>query len=410
MPFSDPIIGGASTLVRQAIKSPNYVAGLTGWSINKDGTAEFSGITVRGTIIANPFKTDVAPNPRVEILSGTLGEIDIYALNSSFATLQISGTTSTTWGGIGGTEYVGVLASADVHPTLGQPSFQVWNNPSGATIPSVVMKIPDKGANKGGEISLNGGVGGASLQLVTANSFMILDGPTGSGSIIGTGSLIVGNQAGNAALLTPADPGDTVFIYQRLKIPGTGTAGTPGFFFDGGASTGLYPVSTTAIGLSCNGSNVMEWNAGPQVIIRGAVFAPGLQAFAVANPAVEQDPANGLVYRFSSSRRFKDNIAPVRITATDRINALEITEYDPLSVDGKTVLTDKRRTGFIAEQVAQVAPEWVFTTPDGAIHGVDTEQVVASLVNYIQRLTQRVQRLTQRVQVLETRTNGPTRP
>lgn len=35
------------------LKSTNYVAGSTGWIIRPDGTAEFSGVTVRGTIISN---------------------------------------------------------------------------------------------------------------------------------------------------------------------------------------------------------------------------------------------------------------------------------------------------------------------------------------------------------------------
>ncbi|MBN9461697.1 MAG: hypothetical protein J0H00_10800 [Burkholderiales bacterium] len=39
--------------VGQYIASQNYVAGSTGWRINADGTAEFSGVVVRGTIYAS---------------------------------------------------------------------------------------------------------------------------------------------------------------------------------------------------------------------------------------------------------------------------------------------------------------------------------------------------------------------
>src|SRR6266540_2524625 len=39
-PFTNPIVGGTA-LVRPAIKSPNYVPGVSGWSINRDGSAEF---------------------------------------------------------------------------------------------------------------------------------------------------------------------------------------------------------------------------------------------------------------------------------------------------------------------------------------------------------------------------------
>ena len=49
--FSNPVIGGSDTLIRKAIRSPNYVAGTSGWSINKDGSAEFNNLTSRGTVI-----------------------------------------------------------------------------------------------------------------------------------------------------------------------------------------------------------------------------------------------------------------------------------------------------------------------------------------------------------------------
>lgn len=40
-------------LVNNIIKSNNYAAGSTGWAINGNGAAEFSGVTVRGTVVAN---------------------------------------------------------------------------------------------------------------------------------------------------------------------------------------------------------------------------------------------------------------------------------------------------------------------------------------------------------------------
>ena len=48
MTFSNPIVGG-TTLIRPAIHSPDYVAGTSGWSINKDGTAEFNDVVFRGS-------------------------------------------------------------------------------------------------------------------------------------------------------------------------------------------------------------------------------------------------------------------------------------------------------------------------------------------------------------------------
>jgi hypothetical protein len=47
VPFPDPVVGGIY-LVRFAIRSPNYVQNLQGWTINQDGSAEFSDVVIRG--------------------------------------------------------------------------------------------------------------------------------------------------------------------------------------------------------------------------------------------------------------------------------------------------------------------------------------------------------------------------
>lgn len=60
-----------SILIRDAIRSRNYVAGVSGWSINKDGTAEFSDIVIRGT-------GEFGPNPGQHIELTATGEILIY--------------------------------------------------------------------------------------------------------------------------------------------------------------------------------------------------------------------------------------------------------------------------------------------------------------------------------------------
>lgn len=50
MPFNNSIIGGTK-LLTPAIRSPNYIAGVQGWSINRDGTVEFASGTFRGPVI-----------------------------------------------------------------------------------------------------------------------------------------------------------------------------------------------------------------------------------------------------------------------------------------------------------------------------------------------------------------------
>jgi hypothetical protein len=49
MVFTDPIIAGEE-LTRKALKSDNYIAGVSGWRIASDGAAEFDNIGVRGNL------------------------------------------------------------------------------------------------------------------------------------------------------------------------------------------------------------------------------------------------------------------------------------------------------------------------------------------------------------------------
>ena len=97
MPYADPPVAG-STLVRPAIKSPNYVAGVSGWSINRDGSAEFNNITARGNVVVqsgnNYIKIVVSGTPIIFFNPDTTlyfdGDIVANAVNATSADLGIS--------------------------------------------------------------------------------------------------------------------------------------------------------------------------------------------------------------------------------------------------------------------------------------------------------------------------------
>lgn len=73
MKFSDPIVASGGELVRDQIRSRNYEAGLAGWRIGRDGSAEFNNVTVRGTL------TTGAPGAaRWEISTAHADTIDGY--------------------------------------------------------------------------------------------------------------------------------------------------------------------------------------------------------------------------------------------------------------------------------------------------------------------------------------------
>lgn len=63
--FTNSILAG-NTLVRDAITSENYVADVSGWSIQRNGDAEFNNLFARG-VIRGSVVTDIPPEPRIEI-------------------------------------------------------------------------------------------------------------------------------------------------------------------------------------------------------------------------------------------------------------------------------------------------------------------------------------------------------
>lgn len=77
MTFSNSVVGGI-TLVRPAIRSPNYVLGSTGWTINADGSAEFNNVTVRGSLIIG-----TSPFPLYEIVGGSAIPAELQTQYSS---------------------------------------------------------------------------------------------------------------------------------------------------------------------------------------------------------------------------------------------------------------------------------------------------------------------------------------
>lgn len=80
--FNNPIVGGGGALVYPSIHSPDYVPGVSGWSINKDGSAEFDDLTIRGTFEGTDFEISSAG---IFIYSGTPAAGNLIASIASAA-------------------------------------------------------------------------------------------------------------------------------------------------------------------------------------------------------------------------------------------------------------------------------------------------------------------------------------
>jgi len=52
--FNDDLAAGQGTLIRTVLKSDNYVPGVFGWAIFRDGTSEFNNTTIRGVLVVGP--------------------------------------------------------------------------------------------------------------------------------------------------------------------------------------------------------------------------------------------------------------------------------------------------------------------------------------------------------------------
>lgn len=59
MAFTNSILSG-ETIARDSIHSLGYVAGVSGWSINRDGTAEFLNVVIRGDLESNNYVAGVS--------------------------------------------------------------------------------------------------------------------------------------------------------------------------------------------------------------------------------------------------------------------------------------------------------------------------------------------------------------
>src|SRR6266496_4081684 len=61
--FQNPPVGNQGSITRVRFKSPDYSAGVQGWTVNKDGSAEFNNIVIRGGSVVSGTILDYSPNP-----------------------------------------------------------------------------------------------------------------------------------------------------------------------------------------------------------------------------------------------------------------------------------------------------------------------------------------------------------
>lgn len=106
--FNNPITGAQGALAIPAIKSPNFVHALQGWSVNRDGTAEFHGVTIDGgSVVISASNAAILVYSDVPMFGNLIGSWANAAGSDSFGNAYPAGFNISV-GTITGSVFAGV--------------------------------------------------------------------------------------------------------------------------------------------------------------------------------------------------------------------------------------------------------------------------------------------------------------
>lgn len=161
MTFRNSILAGL-TLIREAIRSQNYAAGVAGWSIDADGSAEFADLTIRSSdgsgasvVVTNGVITATAANGWKIVIDPTLTLPVIYFLDNLDDVMGAINSTGTT----GRAELIsssGPFADGAVSDWRWLLSLGEKSAPGVNAGHLVRVRDSDPNANLGGELYLDG--------------------------------------------------------------------------------------------------------------------------------------------------------------------------------------------------------------------------------------------------------------
>jgi hypothetical protein len=183
---NDPVVG-STILRRPAIQSPNFVTGISGWTINVDGSAEFNNLTIRGTFFGTDF---ILNSTGLFLYSGTpaLGNLSASVVPGSSTVTDPEGNTaqpgitsyasSTFWAQL----LAGVLNFATTG-TFANASFGS-NVPGAAYMSSGAAVNTDSIAEVLAEATSTSGLGGRLVELIAEYVQMGVSG-TGMTTVLG---------------------------------------------------------------------------------------------------------------------------------------------------------------------------------------------------------------------------------
>jgi len=143
--FNNPVSNALGTLIRAVLKSINYITGVSGWAIFKNGNAEFASGTFRGTI------TVTSPNGQKIV-------IDASTANPQLTFSSVDGTnfSSLSAPNPGGNSNVGIMARSGLFTPgdgIARRSRVYMDDTFGLAQLAIVKD--SNGNPKGGQVQLN---------------------------------------------------------------------------------------------------------------------------------------------------------------------------------------------------------------------------------------------------------------
>jgi hypothetical protein len=189
--FMNPPVGLNGIITRNSFQSANYVPGVSGWAIFKNGNAEFNNLTVRGSFFGQNFEIQPAG---IFVYDGT------PALGNLIC--AITGTSAS------GTDRFGNVYTPGGECIIASPTAtNMFNVQDQATPPNTVMQIATDGS-----IS-SGGVISADTDLIVQGQSVINDLlPTLAQGLLARTSVLA------SSLPAPATPVTGEFFLYELDV------------------------------------------------------------------------------------------------------------------------------------------------------------------------------------------------
>lgn len=418
MQFGNPVVGGLF-LVRAAIRSPNYVAGVSGWTINQDGTVEFASGTFRGLLaIGNAtYLVKIGDEfGRVQFLNGA-GTIEHGAI----------------YDGSGATQYSTLVIARNFNTVAADPPGAylelIGDNDTVTSGPRINLVTFNPEGRPGERIRLSS----AKIELAPTTTVELQGATNVTGALAASGNLTisgagVNNIAGGTNLNGNTAVTGTLNVTGNESVVGSVSATSDVLSTNGRVRSDHVQASAAwdqAGIISSDGTG-----GAAAISLRTSIYAAQARLGTGANDVYWRDAGDAnyighqaAAYTVASREATKTNLRALAGDALDRIRALSPITFrrrteptppearadllhlmDPaLRQDGPTAAlraaaaieeSSVTHAGFTVENVAAAFPEAIVLGSDGQPAAYDLAAMVAALVHAVQQLDARVSALS----------------